>query len=398
MSERDNKRGSSDRRRPGGKPEKDRSENRKSDDTRRPDSRKRTPNNEERENRSGNRSTARKYSTGKPFGERSPDRNTRRPDSRKRTSESDGDGNKTGARPTARKYFTGTPFDDGSSDINTERPDLRKRKPGKDGETNAGGRPAVRKYAASKPFGYRGKRAVADVKNDGSMRLNKYISNSGICSRREADELIKTGLVEVNGKPITEMGYKVKLTDDVRFDGRRINPEPNTYVLLNKPKGFATTDSNEKGMTVMDLVANATSAKIKPFGRLGRNATGLLLFTNDDEFVQKFTKKGIPRLFHIELDKNLKAEHLKKIKDGLTIEGKEISVDEISYVDNSPKSEIGLKIKYTGNSVIRTIFEHLGYDVVRVDCVTLGPLTKKDLPRGRWRILTPRELDMFSML
>jgi 23S rRNA pseudouridine2605 synthase len=230
------------------------------------------------------------------------------------------------------------------------------------------------------------------------IRLNKYIANSGVCSRREADTYIATGLVTVNGKIINEMGYKVQLKDDVRFDGRRLNPEPNTYVLLNKPKGFSTTDSNAKGMTVMDLVANATTAKIKPFGRLGRNATGLLLFTNDEEFVQKFSKKGIPRLFHIELDKNLKAEHLKKIKEGFTVEGKEITVEEISYVDNSPKSEIGLKIKHTGNSIIRTIFENLGYDVVRVDCVTLGPLTKKDLPRGRWRTLTEKELNMFSMI
>lgn len=229
------------------------------------------------------------------------------------------------------------------------------------------------------------------------IRLNKYIANSGVCSRREADTYIATGLVSVNGKIINEMGYKVQMTDDVRFDGRRLNPEPNTYILLNKPKGFATTDSNAKGMTVMDLVANATTAKIKPFGRLGRNATGLLLFTNDDEFVQKFSKKGISRLFHIELDKNVKAEHLKKIKEGITVDGKEIVVDEVSYVDNSPKSEIGLKIKHTGNSVIRTIFDHLGYDVMRVDCVTLGPLTKKDLPRGRWRTLTEKELSMFSM-
>lgn len=230
------------------------------------------------------------------------------------------------------------------------------------------------------------------------IRLNKYIANSGICSRREADTYIATGLVTVNGKIVNEMGYRVQLSDDVRFDGRRINPEPNTYVLLNKPKGFATTESNEKGMTVMDLVANATTAKIRPFGRLGRNATGLLLFTNDEEFVQKFSKKGISRLFHVELDKNLKLEHLKKIQQGLTIDGKEIQVEEVSYVDNAPKSEIGLKIKHTGNSVIRTIFEHFDYDVVRVDCVTLGPLSKKDLPRGRYRLLTERELNLFKMM
>lgn len=261
-------------------------------------------------------------------------------------------------------------------------------------------KPKLKFDKSGKEIGRREKAPTPQKKSDPAdgIRLNKYIANSGICSRREADTYIATGLVSVNGKIVNEMGYKVQLSDDVRFDGRRLNPEPNTYVLLNKPKGFATTDSNAKGMTVMDLVANATTAKIKPFGRLGRNATGLLLFTNDTEFVQKFTKKGIPRLFHIELDKNLKAEHLKKIKEGFTIDGKEITVEEISYVDNSPKSEIGLKIKHTGNSIIRTIFEHLGYDVVRVDCVTLGPLTKKDLPRGRWRMLTQKELNMFSMI
>lgn len=261
-------------------------------------------------------------------------------------------------------------------------------------------KPLLKFDKQGKEIGIRGKapRPAQPSNPRSGIRLNKYIANSGVCSRREADTYIATGLVAVNGKIINEMGYMVQLTDDVRFDGRRLNPEPNTYVLLNKPKGFATSESNAKGMTVMDLVANATTAKIRPFGRLGRNATGLLLFTNDDEFVQKFTKRGIPRLFHIELDKNLKMEHLKKIKDGLTIDGKEISVDEISYVDNAPKSEIGLKIRHTGNSVIRNIFDHLGYDVVKVDCVTLGPLTKKDLPRGRYRMVTEKELSLFSML
>lgn len=232
----------------------------------------------------------------------------------------------------------------------------------------------------------------------GGIRLNKYIANSGVCSRREADTYIATGLVTVNGKIVNEMGHKVELTDDVRFDGRRLNPEPSAYVVLNKPKGFATTDSESKGNTVMDLVANATTSKIKPFGRLGRNSTGLLLFTNDDVFRQKFMKKGLARLFHIELDKNLKAADLKKIQEGLKIEGKLISVEEISYIKNAPKKEVGLKIKHTGNSVIHTIFEHLGYDLVHIDCVTIGPLTKKDLPRGRWRHLTDQDVDMFGRL
>jgi len=234
------------------------------------------------------------------------------------------------------------------------------------------------------------------VKKDG-IRLNKYIANSGICSRREADLYIATGQVSVNGKIVNEMGYRVQLSDEVRFDGRRINPEPNTYVVLNKPKGVATTNSESKGHTVMDLVANATNARIKPFGRLGRNATGLLLFTNDDAFRQKFTKKGMTRMFHVELDKNLKAADLQKIAEGLKVDGKQITVEAVSYVDNAPKKEVGLKIKHTGNSVIRNIFDHLGYDVVRADCVTLGPLTKKDLPRGRWRHVTEQELALFNM-
>jgi len=230
------------------------------------------------------------------------------------------------------------------------------------------------------------------------IRLNKYISNSGICSRREADTYIATGLVTVNGKVVNEMGYKVKLEDDVRFDGRRLKPESNVYVLLNKPKGFATTTSDSKGQTVMDLVANSTASRITPIGRLGRNATGLLLFTNDDQLKEKLSKKGMARLFHVELDKNLKPGDLQKIKDGLKIEGKEIHVEDVSFVENAPKREIGLKIKHMGNSVIRSIFDHLGYNVVRVDCVTLAHLTKKDLPRGRWKHLSKEELDLFGML
>lgn len=229
-------------------------------------------------------------------------------------------------------------------------------------------------------------------------RLNKYIANSGICSRREADMYIATGQVSVNGKVVNEMGYKVKSGDEVKFDGRRISPEPSTFVLLNKPKGVATTNSESKGITVMDIIASSTSAKVRPFGRLGRNATGLLLFTNDEEFRQKFAKKGIDRLFHIELSKNLKGEDLNKISEGLTIDGKDIQVEEVSYVKNAPKREVGLKIKHTGNSIIRTIFDHLGYEVVKVDCVALGPLTKKDLPRGRYRLLSSKELELFRML
>ncbi|GAA4280725.1 pseudouridine synthase [Gaetbulibacter aestuarii] len=232
------------------------------------------------------------------------------------------------------------------------------------------------------------------------IRLNKYVANAGICSRREADVHIATGLVTVNGKVVTEMGYKVKLNDDVRFDGSRINPEKKAYVLLNKPKGFATTTSDSKGPTVMDLVANATKSDIKPIGRLGRNSKGLILFTNDDKIHDKFTnsKHGVPRLFHIELDKNLKLEDLKKIESGFKIDGKLITVEEISYIDGASKKEIGLKIKNTGNSIIRTIFEHFNYNIISIDCVAIAHLTKKDIPRGHWKHLSKQELNQLQML
>lgn len=259
--------------------------------------------------------------------------------------------------------------------------------------------------ARKKPFvksntTFEKKAAPKKPSNPDEIRLNKYIANSGICSRREADENIAIGLVTVNGSIITEMGYKVKRTDEVRYDGARIMPEPKTYVLLNKPKGFATTTAEGKGRTVMDLVANATSANIKPIGRLGRNSTGLLLFTNDEITVQKFTnsKKGVARLFHLELDKNLKYEDLKTIKEGFKVEGKLVAVEEVSYIDGASKNEIGIKIKNTGNTILRTIFEALKYDIVKLDCVTIGHLTKKDIPRGHWKHLTEQEINTLRML
>jgi len=261
--------------------------------------------------------------------------------------------------------------------------------------TNAKGKSFARGNA---PF--KKKVNTPKASNPNEIRLNKYISNSGICSRREADEHIAIGLVTVNGKVITEMGYKVKLDDEVRYDGQRVNPEKKAYVLLNKPKGFATTTSEGKGRTVMDLVANATSSRIKPIGRLGRNSTGLLLFTNDESIHEKFTnsKNGVSRLFQIELDKNLKYEDLKAIKDGFKIDGKLISVEDISYIDGAPKKEIGLKIKNTGNTIIRTIFEHFNYDLIKVDCVMIAEMTKKDIPRGHWKHLTEQEVNNLKML
>ncbi|WP_299384485.1 pseudouridine synthase [uncultured Lacinutrix sp.] len=247
----------------------------------------------------------------------------------------------------------------------------------------------------------KGKKAVQPKKGAVSdeIRLNKYIANSGVCSRRDADVHIATGLVSVNGKVVVEMGYKVKIDDEVRYDGARITPEKKAYVLLNKPKGFATTTSEHKGRTVMDLVANATPSRIKPIGRLGRNSTGLLLFTNDAKVVSRFTSsnKGVERLFHLELDSNLKLDDLKKIRDGIRIEGKLITVEEIDYV-NDKKNEIGIKIKNTGNTVLHTIFDYFKHELVRIDCVQIAHLTKKDIPRGNWKILTEQEVQMLMMM
>lgn len=269
------------------------------------------------------------------------------------------------------------------------------------------GKTSGRGNAKSKPKGFvRGnapfkkKSKSQKPSNPDEIRLNKYVANSGMCSRREADENIAIGLVSVNGKVVTEMGYKVKRTDEVRFDGQRITPEAKVYVLLNKPKGFATTTAEGKGRTVMDLVANATSANIKPIGRLGRNSLGLLLFTNDDKVVQKFTnsKNGVARLFQVELDKNLRFEDLKKIKEGFKVEGKLVTVEEISYIDGESKNKIGIKIKNTGNTILRTIFDTLNYDLVKIDCVAIGHLTKKDIPRGHWKHLTEQEISTLKML
>lgn len=264
-----------------------------------------------------------------------------------------------------------------------------------DSKSFARGNAPIKRSAAPK------KKATSQVKsNPDEIRLNKYIANSGICSRRDADMHISVGSVTVNGKVVTEMGYKVKLSDDVRFDGARIQPERKVYVLLNKPKGYATTTSEGKGRTVMDLVANATTARIKPIGRLGRSSLGLLLFTNDDAVVKKFTQSntGVARLFEIELDKNLKYEDYTKIKKGFKLKDKLISVEDISYVTGSPKNIIGIKVKNTGNTILRTIFDHFKYEIVKADCVSIGHLTKKDLPRGHWKHLTTQEVNTLKMI
>lgn len=231
--------------------------------------------------------------------------------------------------------------------------------------------------------------------NPDEIRLNRYISNSGMCSRRDADIYIQSGNVKVNGMVITEMGYKVKLTDSVQFDGVNITPEKKEYILLNKPKNFSTAGDDSQGSAnVLDLVRNATKAKLQPVGRMDKTTTGLLLFTNDTEIIQKFTapNQRSSKVYQVSLDKNLKFEDLERIQKGLTIDDHRVYVEEITYIEDQPKSEIGLKMKTSNVKIVRRIFEHLKYDVLKVDRVTFAGLTKKNLPRGDWRFLTEQEI------
>jgi 23S rRNA pseudouridine2605 synthase len=227
------------------------------------------------------------------------------------------------------------------------------------------------------------------------IRLNKYISNSGVCSRRDADIYIQSGNVKVNGVPVTEMGYLVKLNDVVNFDGVTLTPEKKEYILLNKPKNFTTAlDEGQEYRNVLELVRGSTTAKIAPIGRMDKNTTGLLLFTNDTDMIRKFTlpSQKSSKIYQVSLDKNLKFEDLEKISKGLVLDGHRVFVEEVSYIDNEPKSEIGLKLRSSNVKVVRAIFEHFSYDVLRIDRVSFAGLTKKNLPRGNWRFLTEQEI------
>lgn len=228
------------------------------------------------------------------------------------------------------------------------------------------------------------------------IRLNKYIAHAGVCSRREADQLIANGEVLVNGKVVTELGLKVSKRDRVEFAGKRLNPEKLRYVLLNKPKDHLTTLKDEKGKdrkTVMYLVRGACSERIYPVGRLDRNTTGVLLFTNDGEMAKRLThpSHGAEKLYHVTLDKAVAKPHLEQMLEGLELEDGSAKADEVSYVGRKRK-EVGIRIHMGRNRIVRRMFEHFGYKVEKLDRVIFAGLTKKDLPRGRWRHLSEKEV------
>lgn len=401
--------------------------------------------------RSGNKDNA----GGKPFrkregGEDRKETDSGKPDGHKRSS--DDKGPRKSAAKTERKGFERFRDDSKPSEFGSGK----SHRTGSESTKERSGRPGFKKEGWNKdkktPFGFKGKRkpfekgkfsdkpdfkrkgeanpydldesdfeheTVAEEfrtprksskkrpsggksSEDGLVRLNKYIANAGICSRREADDLIASGVVQVNGKTITEMGFKVKPTDIIKYGGQTLRKERMVYLILNKPKDYITTvDDPQERRTVLELIHGACKERVYPVGRLDRATTGLLMFTNDGELTKKLThpRYGVRKIYHVELDKPLKRADLDKIADGIELEDGLIKVDDISYVgDGTDKTQIGVELHSGKNRIVRRIFESAGYNVRKLDRVMFGPLTKKDLPRGRWRFLTEAELGMLKMI
>ena len=232
------------------------------------------------------------------------------------------------------------------------------------------------------------------------LRLNKFLANAGICSRREADEFIQAGVVSVNGEVVTELGTKIKRTDEIKFHDQPVTLEKKVYVLLNKPKDCVTTsDDPQQRKTVMDLVKNVCPERIYPVGRLDRNTTGVLLLTNDGDLASKLTHPKFlkKKVYHVFLDKNVTAHDMQQIAQGIELDDGEIHADAIEYASDTDKSQVGIEIHSGKNRIVRRIFEHLGYRVVKLDRVQFAGLTKKNLRRGDWRFLTEKEVEMLRM-
>ena len=234
----------------------------------------------------------------------------------------------------------------------------------------------------------------------GEIRLNRFIANAGVCSRREADKYIAAGLVTVNGVVKNELGTKVKMSDDVRFDGKKLNAERKVYLLLNKPKNYVTTtDDPHAEQTVMDLLKDACPERIYPVGRLDKSTTGVLLFTNDGELSDRLTHPShrVKKIYQVSLDKQVTKNDLLQLSEGIELEDGPIAADAISYIDPAQKSEIGLEIHSGRNRIVRRMFEHLGYKVKKLDRVYFAGLTKKNIPRGKWRFLAASEVQFLRM-
>ena len=293
-------------------------------------------------------------------------------------------GKKFGDKPTVRR-FEGKP---GTGD----RPFDRKPGTGKTFEGKPGGKPAFRKPAVRKK--------AAPTAAPTEERLNKFIANSGICSRREADKLIQAGVVTVNGKVVTELGIRIDVRKDVvLFGGQRLHGEDKVYIIMNKPKGFVTTTSDPHAeQTVMDLLTKCPT-RVFPVGRLDKNTTGVLMFTNDGEMAEKLTHPSFnkKKIYEVLLDRKLSGEDFNKILSGINLEDGPIKADELSYVDAEDQRRIGIEIHSGKNRIVRRIFESLGYQVRGLDRVYFAGLTKKGIKRGAWRYLTEGEVNILKM-
>ena len=252
------------------------------------------------------------------------------------------------------------------------------------------------KYSAKKRAAFRD----ATLDPNAPVRLNKYLANAGICSRREADSYIQAGLITVNGEIVTELGVKVVPTDDVRFNSERINPERKVYVLLNKPKDCVTTvDDPQERKTVLDCLRGIGKERIYPVGRLDRNTTGVLLLTNDGDMAAKLTHPKFmkKKIYHVTCDKNVAMSDMDLLVNGIELEDGRVYADEVSYVNEADRSQIGIEIHSGKNRIVRRMLEHLGYRVNKLDRVLFAGLTKKNLRRGDWRYLTDKEINMLRL-
>lgn len=326
----------------------------------------------------------RSFSDRKAFGDRS--QAERKPYSDRSESSGkpfSGRDNKFGDKKAPVKRFNDKPFRSRSAEPSapSDRPKYRSDD---------------RKWSSEERFDNKRSKKPAVAKDDGLIRLNRFIANAGICSRRKADELIAAGVVSVNGEPVTELGFKVDpAKDQIRYNGESLKREKMVYVLLNKPKDYiTTTDDPQERKTVMSLVEKASKERIYPVGRLDRNTTGLLLMTNDGDLADKLShpKNNITKLYNVELNKSLSQGDLNKISFGIELEDGLIKPDQVSYVAGGSKKEVGIQIHSGKNRIVRRIFESLGYEVVKLDRVVYSNLTKKDLPRGRWRYLEEKEI------
>ncbi len=373
-------------------------------------------------NKNDEGSSGSRFNKDKPFSEERPYRNTRDSGTGRFTKDDKFSSDKEHSERPYRKPDSEKPGrfqkdDKFSSDKDHGDRPYRRRTTGETpaGERfsgprdNTGGSEGESRYKGRKPLAAGVRKSTPQLpkekksyKEDGTIRLNKFIANAGICSRREADTLIESGAVTVNGTIVTELGTKITRGDKVQFGGETLHIEKKVYLLLNKPKGYITTvDDPQERNTVMMLIKDACRERVYPVGRLDRNTTGLLLFTNDGEMAKKLTHPGhrVRKVYHVELSKALAKSDMQRLAEGVELEDGPMAVDEIAYTGvANDKKNIGVVIHSGKNRVIRRLFEALEYEVVKLDRVAFANLTKKDLPRGKWRMLDEKEISLLQMI